>query len=125
MSAGITLDTGALIAIERRRDRVLRLLRAAAERRMPVTVPAVVVAEWWRGRTDRRVDILAAGIVEPMGAELGRAAGEALAAVRGATPVDASVMASAARRGDVVLTGDVDDLARLATHFPGARVLGI
>ena len=125
MSTGITLDTGALIALERRRDRVLRLLRAAAERRLAVTVPVVVVAEWWRGRTDARVDMLAAMLVEPMGNDLARAAGEALAVVRGATTIDAIVMASAARRGDVVLTSDIDDLTRLAAHFPAARVLGV
>ena len=90
-----------------------------------MTVPVVVVAEWWRGRTDVRRDILAAILVEPMGVELARSAGDALAAVRGATTIDAIVMASAARRGDVVLTGDVDDLTRLSGHFPATRVLGV
>lgn len=99
MSAGLTLDTAALVALERRRDRVLRLLRAAAVRRMPVTAPAVVVSEWWRGRTDVRDAILAAVLVEPMSVRLARVAGEALAAVRGATTIDAIVMASAALRG--------------------------
>jgi hypothetical protein len=34
-------------------------------------------------------------------------------------------MASAARRGDVVLTRDVEGLSRLAAHFPGVRVLAV
>jgi len=38
--------------------------------------------------------------------------------------VDAIAMAFAASRGDVVFTGDVDDLARLAAFFPTVRVLG-
>jgi hypothetical protein len=84
-----------------------------------------VVAEWWRGRTDIREAILAALIVEPMGASLARAAGDALAAVPQSAVVDAIVMASAARRQDVVLTGDVDDLARLASYFRGVRVLSV
>ena len=51
--------------------------------------------------------------------------GEALAAVKNATAVDAVVMASAAQRGDIVYTSDVDDLERLRSHFPAVRVLGI
>jgi predicted nucleic acid-binding protein len=125
MSEGITLDTGALVALERRRDRILKLLRAARERSMPVTMPVAAIAEWWRGRTDLRERILAALLVEPLSEALARTAGEAQAAVRGATVVDAIVMASASTRNDVVLTGDVDDLARLATYFRGVRVLGV
>lgn len=125
MSVGITLDTGALVALERRRDRMLRLLRAAKDNRLPVTVPTAVVAEWWRGRTDTRESILGALLIEPMGEMLARAAGEALAAVRGATTIDAVVMASAARRGDIVLTSDIDDLTRLAAFFPSVRVLSV
>lgn len=125
MSAGVTLDAGALIALERRRTRVLRLLRTAAERRMPVTVPVAVIAEWWRGRTDVRESILTTMLVEPMDAALARSAGEALAAVPRATTIDAIVAASAARRGDVVLTSDRSDLARLAEHFRSIRVLAV
>jgi hypothetical protein len=33
------------------------------------------------------------------------------------------VMASAARRGDVVYTSDIDDLQRLSAYFPSVRVL--
>jgi hypothetical protein len=36
---GITLDTGALIALERRKDRLLRALRAAREASLPITAP--------------------------------------------------------------------------------------
>jgi hypothetical protein len=34
-------------------------------------------------------------------------------------------VASAALRGDVVYTSDVEDLSRLAAHFRSVRVLGI
>lgn len=125
MTSGVTLDTGALIALERRHARVLRLLRGAEAQRLPVTVPAPVIAEWWRGRTDRREAILAAVLVEPMTEALARIAGEALAAVPSATTIDTIVMASAASRGDVVLTSDVDDLTRLAGHFRSVRVLTV
>jgi UDP-N-acetylmuramyl tripeptide synthase len=52
-------------------------------------------------------------------------AGEALASVRRSTAIDAIVMASAAQRGDIVYTSDVDDLQKLAAQFRAVRVLGI
>jgi hypothetical protein len=48
-----------------------------------------------------------------------------MAEVSSATCIDAMVMASAARRGGVVLTSDVDDLMRLQRAFPGVRVLSV
>jgi len=45
--------------------------------------------------------------------------------IKGATPIDAIVMASAAQRGDVVYTTDVSDLAKLASYFRAVRVLSI
>jgi len=120
---GITFDTGALIALERRGQRIRKVLERAVETRVRITVPAAVVTEWWRGRTDLRERILAAVRVEPLSDPLARLAGEAIASVRGATAVDAIVMASAAQRGDVVYTADVDDLERLSRFFRGVRVL--
>ncbi len=125
MSEGLTLDTGALIALERRHARALRLIARATERGLAITAPVVVVTEWWRRRTDHRERIRAAIEIEPMDEPLARAAGEALGSVRGATAIDAIVVASAARRGDLVLTGDPDELVRLADHFGGVRVLAV
>ncbi|MDB4990892.1 MAG: uncharacterized protein JWN04_6070 [Myxococcaceae bacterium] len=122
---GLTLDTGALIGVERRKRRVLGLLEIARRDGLLVTVPAIAVAEWWRGRSDVRDELLLAVDVEAMTTELAKLAGEALAQVRGATLADAIVMASAARRGDVVLTGDFDDLERLRQWFPAVRVLQV
>lgn len=120
----ITFDTGALIALERRRDRMLSVVRAAEQTGTSIVVPSVVLAEWWRGRPSRQMALLLAGVtVEPVGEDLAAAAGEAMAAIRDATTVDALVMASAARRGGVVYTSDVEDLGRLQRHFPSVRVL--
>jgi len=85
------------------------------------------VAEAWRGgsRSARIARLLQACVVEPLLEELARAAGEALGAVRGATAIDAIVMASAASRGDRVLTSDFQDLDRLRAHFPSVRVLRV
>jgi len=122
---GLTLDAGALIALERRKQRVRGLLTVAHEDGWSVSAPSTAVAEWWRGRTDLREAILASIEVEPVTTSLARVAGEALASVRGATLADAIVMASAALRGDRVLTGDVTDLSRLRAHFPAVVVLGV
>lgn len=123
--AGLTFDTGALVALERRRQRMRRVLATAIRDNLRVSVPAVVITEWWRGRTDLADDILASVDVEPMDEDLAKVAGEALAAVKRATAVDAIVMASAARRGDIVYTSDFDGLSRLQSHFRSVRVLGI
>ena len=48
---GITLDTGALIALERRRQRMRTVYLRAIELGVQLTAPAVVIAEWWRGRS--------------------------------------------------------------------------
>lgn len=120
---GLTFDTGALIALERRRPRMRAVLERALATDQPITVPADVVAEWWRGRTDLGDAILASVDVEPLTTDLAKIAGEAVAAVREATLVDAIVMASAASRGDLVYSSDVDDLERLKRHFPGIRIL--
>src|SRR5450432_1341339 len=96
---GITFDTGALIALERRGQRARKVLERAAEQKVRITVPVAVITEWWRGRSDARERILASIRVEPLSESLAKVAGEALAATRGATPIDAIVMASAAERG--------------------------
>ena len=122
---GLTFDTGALIALERRTQRIWNVYRTAMHDRIPVTVPVAVVIEWWRGRTDDRERILGGVRVEPLHLALARAAGEALASVKSASAVDAVVMASAALRGDIVYTSDVGDLEKLRRYFPTVRVLAV
>ncbi len=121
--AALTFDTGALIALSRGDKRMRAVLVAAQERRAVITVPAVVVAEWWRAEGRRSRLILERVDVEPVTERLAKIAGEALATVPGATAVDAIVMASAAQRGDAVLTSDIEDLERLRRHFPDVRLL--
>lgn len=123
---GLTLDTGALIALERRDRRALRMVAGAVHDELVITVPAAVVVEWWRGQRGPAATLLEAFDEEPMTWELARVAGEALAAVGGRpSPVDAMVMASAARRGDRVLTSDIDDLQRFAGVFPAVRLFRV
>jgi predicted nucleic acid-binding protein len=119
----ITFDTGALIAVERRDRRMLSFMATALAAGAKITVPTVVVGEWWRGQRGPVGRILDAVHLEPLSASLARIAGEALAACSGATLIDAIVVASAARRGDLVLTVDVGDLSRIRdAAFPAVRI---
>ncbi|MBI4818141.1 MAG: PIN domain-containing protein [Deltaproteobacteria bacterium] len=125
--AGLTLDSGALIAFERGERRVVLHFAEAQRRGRGITVPTVVVAEVWRGgpRSARVASLLSSCIVEPLEVDLARSAGAAVAAITGAGIIDAIVMASAAMRGDYVLTSDFDDLDRLKLYFPSVRLLRV
>ena len=119
------LDSGALIAAERDDAWALRYFDLRARGLARITIPRVAVLEWWRGRTDRREKILAAATdLEPLSDDIARAAGLAQAKVKGATPIDSAVMATAALRGGIVITRDVADFAALADHFRSVRVVG-
>lgn len=136
MRPGATYDTGMLIALERNKTRAWAVHETLVRREVRITLPSAVIAEWWRGRTDDREDLLAQVRV-PSGEEemtVARVAGEVLASLsprRTAGPchckhlVDAVVMAFAARMGDVVYTGDVEDLMGLQSFFPAVRVLAV
>lgn len=131
MRQGVTFDTGALISVERRKERARKVFERLREQEILITTPLPVIGEWWRGRTDWRERILASVWIEPLTLDLVKLAGEALASLSatrargGPGIVDAIVMASAASRGDVVYTSDVDDLERLGSFFPGVRVLSV
>jgi predicted nucleic acid-binding protein len=114
-----------LIALERRKQSAWEVYRRVNERGAPITVPAAVLGEWWRGRTDLRDAIRLSVRVEPLTDGIARLAGEALAKVARASTIDAFVMASAALRGDLVYSGDVEDLERLRMFFPGVRVRAV
>ena len=123
MIRGVTLDAGFLIAYQRNRARAKGLLADAAARGADVTVPAVVIAEVWRGGHAtwlRR--LLEVSVIEEVDADLARQAGELLARTGRADAVDALVAASAARRGDVVATSDPGDLQRFADDLGTIRV---
>jgi hypothetical protein len=96
---------------------VRALIEAAIEVAAQLTVPAIVLVEWWRAGSGQAA-ILKHLDVEPTTERMSKAAGEALRTVQGASPVDAVVMASAALRGDLVYTSDLSDLQALRAHFP-------
>ncbi len=113
---GATFDTGALIALERRDLGMALKLRVLHRAGVPITFPANAIVEWWR-KGHGQSAILELGTLEPLTEPIIKAAGEALGKVPGATTVDATVMASAAQRGDRVFTSDPSDMQRLQQHF--------
>jgi hypothetical protein len=113
---GLTFDTGALIGLERSRQLMRKVYDTAISNDVPIVVPAVVIAEWWRTgtRTKLRAELLRSMRVEPLTDSIARLAGAALTLVPTAGTIDAIVMASAAMRPrEVVYTSDPDDLEAL------------
>jgi len=123
--AAITFDTGALIALERRKDRAMKVYTHAKDRGLIVATPNVTLAEWWRGRSDRREVVLHGLLVESVSDTVMKLAGMALGKVRAATTVDAIVAAFAAQRTGIVYTSDVTDFGALQGFFPALRVFAI
>jgi predicted nucleic acid-binding protein len=121
----ITFDTGALIALERRKERAMKVYTHARDRGLLVAAPNVTVAEWWRGRSDRREAVLRGVLVEPVSNEVMKLAGVALGKVRASTTIDAIVAAFAAQRTGIVYTSDVADFESLRGFFPVLRIFAI
>jgi len=121
----ITFDTGAVIALERRRERAMKVYTHARDRGLAIATPNVTLAEWWRGRTDRREAVLRGLLIEPTSDEVMKLAGMAMGKVRGATAIDAIVAAFAVHRTGIVYTGDVADFEALTAFFPALRVFAI
>lgn len=110
----LVLDTAVLIAAERGDRGLLGRVAALTNARAALVVPTGCIAQAWRdGARQARLARFLAGCVElPLDPATARRAGELLAATDTSDVVDASV-AAAARPGDVILTGDPDDLQRL------------
>jgi predicted nucleic acid-binding protein len=128
----VVLDTGALIALDEQHPvaRAWGIVAAAAVAERRLYIPAVVVAEWWRG--DNRAHHRNAKMfkVEPVTEVIAKSAGEALKTyskdrrITAALTIDAIVMATAASLGAVVYTSDFEDLDRF-TRFFDVRVFTI
>jgi len=114
----LTLDAGALVAIERGRERMLALLdrvsRAGVAR---FHIPAGALAQAWRSgaRQVRLARFLAGQSVEvvPLDGAVARSAGELCGALGTRDIVDASVALCARVHGGSVVTSDPRDLLRL------------
>lgn len=113
--AGLTYDTGALLAAEHNTRARWALHRRALERGHRPTVPAGVLAQAWRGGPQAELSRLLKGCrVEPLDEARARAAGALCALAGTADVIDAAVTIGAVARGDLVVTSDGGDITRLA-----------
>jgi predicted nucleic acid-binding protein len=120
--AGLTLDTGALIAFEKNDRHVVALIARALDHEYSLAVPAGVVGQAWRdGRRQTRLARLLASPeieVEPLDDEGARAAGQLCGVTKTADVIDASVVLCARRRGHRIATSDPEDIHALDPDRP-------
>jgi len=122
--AGLTLDAGALIAADRNDRAFWAIFKEATLREIVPVIPAAVLAQVWRTpRQARLAQLVNACWVEPLDESLAKDAGSLCGRAKTADAVDASVVASAARRADAVLTSDPKDLRRLAAIIDTVEVI--
>ena len=126
MTAGVTLDAGALIALDRDDRRVIVLLARAAEAKARVTIPATVLAQAIRqperqARLARLIrqpttDVVALDRVDATNV------GRLLAGSGTADISDAHVVVCARRSGQRVVTSDPEDLRRLDPELEVVKI---
>jgi hypothetical protein len=112
----IVLDAGALVALQRNDRPMWRRLKAALHQEAVPVTHGGIVGQVWRGRGPRDallVKALAGIDVRPVDEELGRRAGELLAAARRRNVIDAALVLLA-HDGDHIVTSDPGDLEPLA-----------
>ena len=119
---GLTLDTGALLALERGDSRVRALLRRTLETGLPLSVPAGVVAQAWRGgpRQARVARLLADPTVHvaPLDDTTARAVGLLCGRSGHRDIVDVHVALLAEEQGHTVVTSDPEDLSAVHPSLP-------
>ncbi len=123
----LTLDAGALVAIERRDRTVRETIRIALDAGMGVMVPAGALAQAWR---DGRRQVGLARLLRLDGVEIAdldedaaKASGELCGGSRTRDVIDASVVVCArAQRGGTVLTSDPSDIRNLDSDVDVERV---
>lgn len=122
------LDAGAIIA-EARGQRLLRgLIHDALVKGEIVVVPAIVVAQTFRGdAADHTINRLLKSVyVPPVDLDLAKEAGRLLARTGMSDAADAVVIAEAIRRQPcVVLTSDPGDLERLAEGYDRIQIVHV
>lgn len=123
---GVTLDTGALIAIERADPRMQALLDEAHAAGLSIDIPAGTLAQAWRAgprrarlaRTLHLPNVIVPALDEPKAKAAGILCGQS-----GTNdPIDASVVLNARQRDHTVITTDPTDLRRLD---PQLRIMAL
>ena len=124
--AGIVLDAGALIALDRGDKRMIALLHRALAQGRAFRVPAGVVGQAWR---DGRVQVTLARFLRseeveiiPLDEQLARSCGELCGAAGSSGIIDASVVILAREWRAPIVTSDPNDLRRIDT---GAQIIPV
>jgi len=117
--SGLTLDAGALIALDRNNRRVIALLARTLERGLRVTIPATALAQVIRNparqvRLSRLIRQPGTDLI-PLNGPDATAVGLVLAKTGTADIVDAHVAVCAHRARQAVLTSDAADLRRISS----------
>jgi predicted nucleic acid-binding protein len=125
-AAGITLDTGALIALDRGDKRMIALLQQALAQGRSFRVPSGALAQAWRdGRTQVTLARFLRGEeveIIPLDDQLARSCGELCGATNTSDIIDASVVILARERRDSIVTSDPHDLRHLD---PAAQIIPV
>ena len=117
-TTGLTLDTGALLALDHPSKALIMQARLAEARRRgaAICVPAGAVAQAWRGsRQVRLARLIKSSDVEVaiMTLSVARTVGSICAATGHTDVVDVHVALCAKERGHAVVTSDRDDVAHI------------
>ncbi|MGH4009956.1 MAG: hypothetical protein ACRDTH_17690 [Pseudonocardiaceae bacterium] len=121
---GLTLDAGALVAIDHGGQDMRALLRRAGAHGWPIVIPTGALAQAWRGgaRQARLAAFLGTRrdgpVLHLLDAAVARAAGELCGRTGVADVIDASVVLRARSHGHHVVTSDPRDLAGLDGTLP-------
>ncbi len=125
-AAGLTLDTGALIALDRGDKRMIALLDRALAQGRSFRVSSGVLGQAWR---DGRVQVTLARFLRteeveiiPLDEQLARSCGELCGATNTSDIIDASVVILARERRDPIVTSDPKDMRRLD---PAAQIIPV
>lgn len=125
-TAGVVLDAGALIALDRGDKRMIALVERALARGLAFRVPAGVVGQAWRN--GRRQVTLARFLrsleveIVPLDEQLARSCGELCGASNTSDIIDASVVILARERRDPIITSDPHDLRHLD---PSSQIVSV
>jgi hypothetical protein len=117
VTAGVTYDTGALVAAERADGLMWAIHARFLERGVTPVVPAPVLAEAWRGGAGqaRLSRLLRACVIDPMTEAQALRVGALAGRAKRGDIVDVTVVEGAVRRGHAIVTSDSDDLAAIAS----------
>ena len=126
--AGLVLDTGALVALERRVPRIQAILRIAAEDGIIPIVPTQVIAQYWRGGSAHQAPVarlLVSCQIEHLDIVRAKQAGVLLGRSETSDETDAVVALIADECGAVV-TSDAGDISKLLRELhSSARVIHV